>query len=100
MITILSSLLSRPKTRRKPYTKVVLEISLRIRILVAAYVSAVWSAQHRHISLFTNCSIIDWFMSDWSCTDASALLCDLIPLLSEFITMEKKCYRFFVSLLE
>ena len=56
------------KTRRKPYTKVVLEISLRIRILVAAYVSAVWSAQHRHISLFTNCmkhaSIIDWFMSD------------------------------------
>ena len=68
MITILSSLLSRPRTRRKPYTNVVLEISLRIRILVAAYVSAVWSAQHRHISLFTNCmkhaSIIDWFMSD------------------------------------
>ena len=68
MITILSSLSSRPKTRRKPYTKVVLEISLRIRILVAVYVSAVWSAQHRHISLFTNCMkhacIIDWFMSD------------------------------------
>ena len=68
MNTVLSSLSSRPKTCCKPYAKVVLEISLSIRILVAAYVSAVWSAQHRHISLFTNCmkhaSIIDWFMSD------------------------------------
>ena len=50
MINVLSSLSSGQKTRRKPYTKVVLEISLRICILVAAYVSAVWSAQHRHIS--------------------------------------------------